>query len=207
MTSKSGGVALRPVIATRMAMNRSPTFQPVLLAQGAQRRLELVGLEAALRPAPRPRVRPRPGRRRSWPRSQRLGTRMAGSTSMSSMKTKSSMGPMASSRGRRSRTIGSSGASASGVGVRTVPGRPPRPPRRARPGTAARGSTSSSSGQPADPLAVEPVEPLGVEDRARRAGREPGRSAAPARSRLKRSSSSPLLQPRSARWLTMASGM
>ena len=69
MVSNSGGVAVRPVTATRMAMNRSPTFQPCASATRAQRRLELVGLErhAACAGDGRPRGDQTPASRRCVP--------------------------------------------------------------------------------------------------------------------------------------------
>ncbi len=46
MMSNRGGVAVRPVTATRMAMNRSPTFQPRVSHSDTEAGLQLLGLEA-----------------------------------------------------------------------------------------------------------------------------------------------------------------
>ena len=107
--SNSGGVAVIPVVATRIAMNRSPAFQP--RASTSSRSGGSSSSASQVTPswaASRSRAAARPSAVVAT--SQRLGTRRAGSTSSSSPHRKPTRSTIAARVGSRSRTIGRSGA-------------------------------------------------------------------------------------------------
>ncbi len=118
--SNSGGVAVRPVIATRMAMNRSPTFQPCASASarsGGSSSSASNAIPSAVGDR-RPRGDEAPVGRRRVPA---LGhERAPGRRSARRTHRKPTRSPIAPSLGRRSVTIGSSARSSSSDGIRSI---------------------------------------------------------------------------------------
>ena len=159
--SNSGGVAVRPVTATRIVMNRSPAFQPLRLGEGAERRLQLVGLERQLRDGRDRRAGGLESPARAVAASQRLGTSVAASRATSSTHRNPTRSPTAPSVGRRSWIDRQEGAE-------LVVRRHPLDPSGPQLGLHERPQPVDQlvRREAPDPLAVQPLEALAVEHRA-----------------------------------------
>ena len=113
--SNSGGVAVRPVTATRIAMNRSPAFQP---RSSARARSGGSSSSASKLTAPTSAIvaRAAAAPRRSSRRPSASARASPGSTSRSSTHRNPTSSPIAPSRGSRSWTTGSSAWTSSSAG-------------------------------------------------------------------------------------------
>ena len=189
--SNRGGVAVFPVTATRMAMKRSPAFQPC--ASATPRSVDLQPLHGeAVEPGgidrttggrqARPRGAAVPALRDQERRVQRDRLREEEADEVADGA--QDREPLAdrAAGGRRSRRRS---------GLRSI-----RPAAQSASRNGRSRSTRSSCGQAPDPLAVEPLQAPAVEDRARPSARRRGRTARRSRRASRTSSSVPGDQPR-----------
>ena len=119
MVSNSGGETVRPVIATRIAMNRSPTFQP----PSSTRRRSGGSISSAsqlTRPTSAIVWRAARSAMAVLAASQRLGIISAGSGSRSFTSRKPMRSPTTARVGRRSWTTGSRARSSPSVGSQSM---------------------------------------------------------------------------------------
>ena len=156
--SNSGGVAVRPVTATRMAMNRSPAFQPRASASARSG-----GSSSSASKVTAPVVGDRPSRAAASAVAGRRGVPALGHEhrrrrrSTSSTHRKPTRSPIAPSVGRRSRTIGSSARSSSSDGHPVDPA-----------GDAARPRRTAAGGRPGRPASSRRIHwPLSHSSRSR----------------------------------------
>ena len=117
--SKRGGVAVRPVTATRIAMNRSPAFHP---RASARARSGGSSSSASKETSPNPVMTPRAAVRPSLvvAASHRFGTSSIGSSFTCLSHKKPTRSPMAPSVGRRSPMIGTRPRSSSSDGIQSI---------------------------------------------------------------------------------------
>ena len=191
--SNSGGVAVRPVVATRIAMNRSPAFQPRASTSsrsgGSSSSASQVTVSCAAS-----RSRAAASASAVVAASQRLGTTQGRVHVQLVDPQEADRSVIAARVGSRSRTIGR-------MRAQLVLGGGPVDRAVRRRGLEVRQQPLDQVVvvEPADPLAVEPLEALAVEPGATLLDLARSRTAARARRALNTSSSVPGDQPRKAK--------